>query len=185
MGDRRSRALELIAERPQASLREVARLSGISVGTAHSIRRQFLAAQEETLAVGFMPRQEESGALPHPNDRPLPSKQNGKQRRIVEAIKRDDIENTLSKLARDPALRTDSGRKLLHWLQRHAISQDEWLGYVEALPPHWCWQIAAMAREIAQKWNEFADMIDQRWPVESGLSGEVLPHFFLSRMRGR
>jgi ParB-like chromosome segregation protein Spo0J len=132
-------ASQVIARRPEATVREIAREAGISVGTAHDVRRRILAGEQPLSPTAMSAR---------------PS-----QVRKRESAKRD-LEQILDTLRQDPMLRySDTGRSLLRWLGQHAISIDEWHSTREAVPPHCLERLARFAEECAKRWNAVADEI--------------------------
>lgn len=122
----------VIAERPDATLREIAREAGISLGTARDVRVRMLAGQ------GPMPAgraQPESAAT--------------------------DLDGAMGDLRRDPALRySESGRALLRWLAAHTLTMDQWRDGAGALPPHCAAVVASIARECARTWSTIADELE-------------------------
>ena len=136
----RMAAGQFIARFPGASVREIARAAGISVGTAHDVRRRVLAGEQP----------QPPTALPTAA-RPTATRQRGA------ANAKRDLERILDTLRQDPVLRySESGRVLLHWLGRHAVSIDDWHGARGAVPPHCLEQIALFAEECAKRWSAVA-----------------------------
>lgn len=134
-------ASRIIKERPEASLREIAREAGISVGTARDVRLRLAAGQDP---VPERNRGESAQAARH-----------AAQPRIDPSV---DVEEQLKVLRRDPALRyTDSGRTFLQWLSSHVITVDEWRVAAAVLPTHCGGRIAAIARECSLVWARLAD----------------------------
>ncbi|GIJ44237.1 hypothetical protein Val02_11230 [Virgisporangium aliadipatigenens] len=154
--DGRRLAAALIAERPQASLREIAREVGISPATVRDVRQRV-----------------------DRGDDPLPDKQRGAARpKIVErtarlprpadppAVQRDPAQ-LLQYLRRDPSLRfSEQGRALLMWLTEHAIGIERWPDLLSQVPPHSMYVLAEIARRCAETWNTFANELDLRVNTE-------------------
>jgi hypothetical protein len=131
----------IIEQRPGASLREIAREAGISIGTARDVRLRLAAGEEPVLA-----RRQETARGARPNT-PLPP---------TELVV--DVEEQLKMLRRDPALRyTDTGRSFLHWLGNHVITTDEWRSATSELPTHCGDRVAAIARECSRVWARLAE----------------------------
>lgn len=142
--ERRRRVAELFTAEPAASLRQVAREAQVSVGTAHTVRRRMLAAGELPVALPGRPAVESAPARRSP------------------PADRFDWPALRQQLRADPALRyAESGRRLLQWLDAHAIGPDEWVPVVESVPPHWQAAIVNLAHQFAQEWREFAKQVRQ------------------------
>ncbi|MFB7377490.1 transcriptional regulator [Kitasatospora purpeofusca] len=153
----RRRAAELLVERPEASLREVARLAGISPATVGDVRRR--------LAAGEMPAAEHAGPDRVVGDTVVPSvvtvpsvpRQAARKMRLVEP----DPASVLEKLLRDPSLRhKEEGRHLLRLLRQNAIDTREWSKLAAAVPAHCGDLIVGLARQYADMWTEFAQDLD-------------------------
>lgn len=148
--DGRLRAAEVIAERPEASVREIARLAGIAPATASDVRRRL-----------------EAGNAPVPTRRtPVPSLPG--QGPSVPAVdlpfSPGGVPPTglvLEKLLRDPSLRMkEEGRHLLRLL--HENEAAEWLDLGAAVPPHCVQLVGNLARRYAASWLEFAQQVEDR-----------------------
>lgn len=136
---RRRRAAELIAERPQASLREVAHAAGVSPTTAGDVRRRLERGEE-----------------------PGPAWSGAADRRVV-LVTQLTSALVLEKLLRDPSLRhNEQGRWLLRLLQQNAVEAREWPRAVVAVPSHCAALVAQLARQYAQMWLGFAQKLDER-----------------------
>ncbi|MFI5613926.1 ParB/RepB/Spo0J family partition protein [Amycolatopsis sp. NPDC051903] len=133
---RRGVAEEIMARQPNASLRQVAKAAGISVSTAHDVRKRITAARPE-------------GEQPTPA-RTAPRGSHGNAGAV------------LRKLATDPSLRhTDGGRTLLRLLNSHRLTEDGWRQLAISVPAHWTAAVADLAREHAMTWLDFAAALDQ------------------------
>ncbi|MET8831844.1 ParB N-terminal domain-containing protein [Streptomyces sp. NPDC004610] len=148
----RLRAAQVIAARPQASLREVARLAGISPATASDVKRRLAGGKPP---VGTLPSTE-----PDTHTRPVAAEtiQPRTQRRTVpEPL---DPGHTLEKLTRDPSLRQNQiGRELLRLLHHNAIVMKEWPELVSAVPEHCTRSTADLARQYAESWVRFEERV--------------------------
>ncbi|TDQ00309.1 ParB/RepB/Spo0J family partition protein [Labedaea rhizosphaerae] len=152
----RRRAAEILRERPEASLREIAASAGISVGTAHDVRKRIRNGESPLLT------QQRSG-----NHRPAPrmhSSNNGVERpcqdgkrKARETVPAEQIDlSILHNLTRDPALRhSESGRELLRFLHAYLV-RGGWAEHVRAVPPHCTDSVSKLARQCAQLWLRFA-----------------------------
>ncbi|MCE6995231.1 ParB/RepB/Spo0J family partition protein [Saccharothrix sp. S26] len=153
--DGRLRAGRLIAERPDASLREIARVAGVSVGTAKDVRDRV--------------RRGDSPVLPGHEHRPGPATTPAGPTAtpVGEDAAADgstaDREATLAALRKDPSLRfTDSGRALLRLLVTRSICEEDWADLLDAVPSHTVRMVADVARLHAAGWSRFAEEVERR-----------------------
>lgn len=138
----RRRAAEFITAHPQAPLREIAARTGVSLGTAHDVRKRM-----------------REGGSPMPN--PAPPNRPAADRRasIVEQL---DCGAILQRLLRDPALRYNvRGQDLLRWLRSHAIEAGDVSEMVDAVPDHCRGAVARLAEQSAQAWQGLANELAQ------------------------
>jgi ParB-like chromosome segregation protein Spo0J len=146
----RRRAAALLAERPDASLREVARRAGISPATVQDVRRRLVHGE------GPVPPRRASAragapAEPGRGSRPEPQ-------RAMESAPA-----AVAKLLRDPSLRqNEQGRRLLRVLQVNAVEAREWSGVIAAVPPYCASIVVQVARQYAQMWLGLAQELDER-----------------------
>lgn len=153
----RRRASRALAARPDAPLREVARLAGISVSTAKDVRDRLERGQGPLLPgrrnpAGITPlsgtasaRIRSAAAEPGPGD----------------ALR--DIFVILEKLKRDPSLRfSDSGREFLRLLQLQCTALGKWPQLAEKLPGHCTGAAVQFARRCADEWEAAARGLQQR-----------------------
>ncbi|MCX4852236.1 transcriptional regulator [Streptomyces canus] len=146
----RLRVAELIKDNPEASLRQVARMAGISPATALDVRRRL-----------------ERG------DEPVPCPQTDVG---VEAESRRDhspVQNlseagpqltiTLEKLMRDPSLRqSELGRRLLRMFRENVLGAKDMTDIVASVPSHCIELIIQLSRHNSQIWDEFAQELKRR-----------------------
>ncbi|WP_434446344.1 ParB/RepB/Spo0J family partition protein [Lentzea sp. E54] len=140
---------QLVAERPEASLRDIARLAGVSPGTVRDVRRR--------LSAGLDPVPERIRAAERAAAVP-PAERTGIR----------DPDATLPILRRDPSLRfNEHGRWVLRWLETHAVSSaadsgsGEWGAVVAGVPAHCRELVAEMARGCAEAWAEMAEALER------------------------
>ncbi|MFF1413401.1 transcriptional regulator [Streptomyces sp. NPDC058289] len=163
----RQRAAEILAEHPQASLREVARMAGISPTTVSDVRR-LLEAGRDPGASGGGPRARTEvnscavkGRSSTPITTPIIAVVNPAGRRVEPP--QVDPATVLQKLLRDPALRQrESGRHLLRLLQHNVVDQHMWAELAAAVPAHAGGLVADLARQYAQTWAVFAQELYAR-----------------------
>ncbi|MHC3475035.1 ParB/RepB/Spo0J family partition protein [Streptomyces sp. 7R007] len=149
----RRRAAQLIAERPQASLREVARLAGISPATASDVRKRMSVGEAPVL-------QRPVARDPVPSADTAATQGEWPARRVAPR----DPASVLEKLLRDPALRHQgAGRQLLSLLRQNAvIGTRGWADLIAAVPPHCRTLVVDLARQYAETWQAIARELNER-----------------------
>ncbi|MEU0166679.1 helix-turn-helix domain-containing protein [Streptomyces iakyrus] len=158
----RYRVAELLAERPGASLRELARLACVSPATVSDVRRRLASGEPPAPERSGVRNQADKGpstgrpAAVHPQ--PAGRKPHRRMRLVAQ-----DPGVVLDKLSRDPSLRhREEGRRLLRLLQQHAIATQEWPSLSTSLSGHSRETVASLAREYAKTWLGFAQELDER-----------------------
>lgn len=139
----RLKASAIIKERPEASLREVAREAGVSPSTVRDVRKRI-----------------ERGEDPVPQVRRGRGDGHGANGGSPEGPR---LASMLEGLLTDPSLRfTESGRTLLRWIFSRAIRSDERLDVANKVPPHCTYIVANVARVCADEWLQLANELEQR-----------------------
>ncbi len=152
---RRESAEEIIARNPEASLRQIARSAGISVSTAHAMRRKMALADPKSSEVNMV----EDTAVG------LDRRPTRQEHASSSTLSSGQSIAVLQKLMADPSLRfTDSGRALLRLLGTHILSDDEWCQLGDTVPAHWASGVAGLAREQATMWLRFATQLEGATP---------------------
>ncbi|MFC0436890.1 ParB N-terminal domain-containing protein [Kutzneria buriramensis] len=142
--DGRRRAGTVLAERPDTPLREVARIAGISVGTAKDVRDRVLRGDDP------VPDRFRSAVPAEPRP-PAAGSAEAERARLAEA------------LHTDPTLRfSQAGRLLLRLVSAHALGCAEWEGIVRAAPRHCLPAMARLARGYADTWQQLAAAFERR-----------------------
>nr|WP_268247237.1 ParB/RepB/Spo0J family partition protein [Streptomyces inusitatus] len=158
----RLRAAEIIAARPEASLREIAREAGVSVGTAHDVRARLLRGEEPLPATQLSAGRPGAGKT----GRAAPSAYAQSSPPTVRSRCQDGGEQyaaILRNLTKDPSLRhTESGRELLRWLHAQLVLDDDWRPRVESVPAHCSDAVAELARQCAEAWQQIARQLSDR-----------------------
>jgi ParB-like chromosome segregation protein Spo0J len=137
-GEGRRRVVELLAEYPDASIRQVAREAGVSPATASDVRKRL-----------------ERGDQPAP-ERP---------RKAAAAVRPPATANlaVLQKLLRDPALRhTEIGRSLLGLLRHSGTESLRWADLAAGVPPHCSGLVGQLAQHYAEMWSQFAQKMAEQ-----------------------
>ncbi|MFI5916387.1 transcriptional regulator protein [Dactylosporangium sp. NPDC051541] len=143
----RRRAAEVIRESPDASLREIARRSGVSPTTAQDVRKR-MRRGEDPVPV----RLPVDGAAPGP-----------RKRTARRPAGRPGLEAALQGLQRDPALRfNESGRALVRWLITRAVRYEDWQAMSADIPSHCTYILAEVAGGFADEWRTIADDLHHR-----------------------
>lgn len=157
--DGRLVASRLIAAFPRASLREIARAAGISPATVRDVRARL-----------------QRGDDPVPQRRArsepvIPAARRGDERPArddLERLSMRDRDAVLRSLERDPSLRfAESGNKVLRWLGRRVIAEEEWRDITNAVPPHSAYILARLARRCGNEWLEFANRLEELLAAQS------------------
>jgi ParB-like chromosome segregation protein Spo0J len=151
--DGRRRAGALLESKPEASLREIAKVAGISLGTARDVRDRVRRGDDP------VPIRHQGGRA----DRADRSAGGGQAGGPGRAGSRRDVRSTLDTLRRDPALRfSESGRNLLQWLDRRAVVPGELADIVGLVPAHCSDVVAELARTVALAWQLWAAEIERQ-----------------------
>lgn len=156
----RRRAGEVIAMKPDASLRAIAREAGISVGTARDVRERLRAGRDPVLS----PRTGTTDTREPSVDEAVEPRRH----RMGNTPQRGDWRVVRGSLSSDPAVKyAESGRAFVRWVDGHVVDPVEWGGLVDAVPPHWRCSVAELARSCAEAWLEFAQELEQRARTQS------------------
>jgi len=137
-------AAETIAANPTAPLREVAKIAGVSLGTAHTVRKSLLQGAN-----------------------PIASKARGRDGSIERSSASDgnrvNYQSRLRNLQKDPSLRfSDMGKELLRSLKFQHSVEERLPRVAEAVPPHLIMIISDMALHCAEVWRRFANELRAR-----------------------
>lgn len=147
----RRRAGELLTQHPDASLREVAKQAGVSVGTASDVRARLRRGEAAANA-----KQQASAEW-----RKTP---------VVSPTATSTRHTVLQILRKDPSLRfTEVGRDLLRLLEGCPSGVAQVSKIADGLPAHCRDTVIRLARESAVAWNQLADQVAGR-PVKRSCS---------------
>jgi ParB-like chromosome segregation protein Spo0J len=137
-------AARLFAADPNASVREIAEATGMSVTTAKDVRKRLRHRANTAsgdLEDGDGHKRMRTAA--HPATRPQP-----------------DIAEVLDHMRRDPSLRfTESGRAVLRWLEVPFGGVDL-KTVVDKIPSHCAPGLAEVARQRSRDWEQLAELLD-------------------------
>jgi len=154
-------ATEIMRSRPGASLREVAREAGISVGTAMDVRRK-LAARNGAMSPG------EAGATPPPaapadQSKVTVARPAGGWPPATGPGSELDAGARLERLVHDPSLRyTERGRALLRLASTTLAFITQSDGVAENVPGHCRDSLRAIAEACAGGWQEFGERLTEQ-----------------------
>jgi ParB-like chromosome segregation protein Spo0J len=153
----RRAAQRILAERRDASLREIAEMTGISPNTVRDVRERMRRGED-----------------------PVPSRRHRAGRGGValsaSSVAEGDIDvrEALGNMKRDPSLRfTDAGRRLLRWLDVQAANLEHWQDLVGAVPAYHVSSVASLARRYAQVLEAFAARLDDHGSAEIARSTDT------------
>jgi hypothetical protein len=147
----RRRAAEFLSMNPRASLREVARVAGVSVTTARDVRRRIDKGESPLPGNLADPSNRRSG-------RPGRAGSATPERRVTPAIRGHDL---LQRLRNDPSVRSsERGRTLLRLLSTVVVAISACNEFADGVPNHCSGTIAEIARKNARAWQEIADKFD-------------------------
>ncbi|MGP3632788.1 ParB/RepB/Spo0J family partition protein [Streptomyces sp. 24-1644] len=170
----RLHAAALLTQDPALSLRSVVEQTGLSLGTAHDVRRRLLRGEDPVpqsrqsasamLDAGpAMQKPRAAGAPVAPGirpGRPAPSAVAGKP--PVSPRSRAPME-ALRKLSHDPSLRhSDQGRELMRWLHNRFLVDEAWRRRADAVPAHCVDSMAELAQHCSDAWRRFAEEMVRR-----------------------
>jgi ParB-like chromosome segregation protein Spo0J len=163
-GAGRRRAAELLAQQPDASLRDVARAAGISPATVLDVRKRLTRGEspvpEKPGANGTRKGVSGNGAEAGP-DSDLASTQ--PIRFSSQAGAPPAPAAVVKKLLRDPSLRNNErGKGMLRLLYVNAVGAEQLLDTAAAVPPHCVGVVVQLARQYATMWEDFARELDGR-----------------------
>jgi ParB-like chromosome segregation protein Spo0J len=148
----RRMASDLIAQNPDAPIREIATRAGISPGTARDVRER-LRNGLDPVPLRHRGTSGPQPAIPQPRDGDGRARERSLSARMVPVI--------MESLRNDPSLRyNETGRALLRLLALHAMSPADWEQLIGAVPLHRAQAVAQVARSVAEAWQEFAARLE-------------------------
>lgn len=150
----RLRASRVIAANPGASLREIAEQAGIATATAKDVRDRIRQGQDP------LPSKRQPAKASSAAPRALPRPAGGRTPTRTSAAA---LGLLLPNMSKDPSLRTDAGRMVLHMLSVHSIGDEaKWLRLARNVPGHRADVLAQAARRCADHWLRFANELETR-----------------------
>ncbi len=153
-GQHRRRAAALLLDRPDASLREVARATGLSPTTVRDVRQRIHRGEDPV-----------PGRYRNKGDAERPLAMTNLQRTpdAADIAQGVDRQKLLARLSEDPSLRlNEAGRRVLRWLHHYSVGTDGIETLERGVPCHWAPEVADLARSCAAAWNELAAQLQRR-----------------------
>ncbi len=163
-GEGRRRAAELLAQQPEASLRDVARAVGISPATVLDVRKR-LERGEPPVPGRRQATGKTTNGAGAPSDGRETAAQGAPARFGPAALSTapGDPASMVEKLLRDPSLRgSDRGKRMLLLLQVNAVAVAQVPDIATGVPPHCVSIVVQLARRYALMWQDFASVLDER-----------------------
>ncbi|WP_338930409.1 hypothetical protein WEB32_00330 [Streptomyces netropsis] len=162
----RIRAAQLIKERPESSLRQIAEAAGVAPATVRDVRERLRQGRDPVpdklrnldgvdrrrpAAAAGPTARTPSAAGVRPAAAAEPSGTNTLQ---------DPLSTAMDSLRRDPSLRfSEAGRKLLRLLTANSMPRESWEQLAAAVPAHRRDACASLAREHARRWAAFSALL--------------------------
>ncbi|MEU5896764.1 ParB/RepB/Spo0J family partition protein [Streptomyces venezuelae] len=151
--DRRKKAAELLAAKPEASLREIAREVGMSPETVRDVR----SCMAQACQPSTRRRQTADKAVAA-----APETGQGRGRIAERRTAADDQASAVYALRADPAFRSsERGRSMLRMLAACQVIRRHGNRLIEAVPQHCRPTLARAARFCASVWEEFAIQVER------------------------
>jgi ParB-like chromosome segregation protein Spo0J len=160
----RRRAAELLVQQPDASLRDVARLAGISPATVLDVRKRLERGEspvpEKPAANAARKAASGGGTEPDAEGDGVPT---AALRLSSRTAAPPDPATAVEKLLRDPSLRNNErGKGMLRLLHVNAVGAGQLPDAAATVPPHCVGIVVQLARQYALMWQDFAGELDGR-----------------------
>jgi ParB-like chromosome segregation protein Spo0J len=158
-------AAKLLTDRPGATLREVARASGISAATVLDVRRR-LERGESPVPMKLTPGYSSSGtggSAQTADAQPGYGAVAAPARSASKPSPAQDPTAAVQKLLHDPSLRdNEQGKEMLRLLQINAIGAEQLPAMTGFIPPHCVGTIVQLSRQYARMWQQFSHELNER-----------------------
>jgi ParB-like chromosome segregation protein Spo0J len=160
----RRRAAELLAQQPEASLRDVARAAGISPATVLDVRKRLERGESP---VPDRPAANAARKSANGNGAEADTESDGASAQPIRLGSRaaapPNPAAAVEKLLRDPSLRNNErGKGMLRLLHVNAVGAEQLPDVAATVPPHCVGIVVQLARQYAKMWQEFARELDGR-----------------------
>lgn len=166
---RRRKAAAMLKDSPAAGLREIARLTGLSPATVGDVRRRIERGEDPVPARYSMVKEPSNPSTPSVGVRSRPPRTRAEPALAV------DLAELLGELTRDPSLKfTGTGRRLVCWLRRYAVSAESYRELAESIPDRWALPVARLARGCAAAWVRLAEELEGRRCTTSAMTDRAV-----------
>ncbi|MFF2021581.1 ParB N-terminal domain-containing protein [Streptomyces sp. NPDC058171] len=156
----RTMASQAIMKNPDLSLREIARIAGISVGTARDVRERMRRGEDP------IPSRHRLSAGQR-TERNAPVGDTGGDTG-AHGTPRAERGRFLLSLRTDPSLRfSEIGRALLRLLDANTLDAAQWDRLAAAVPQRWSPVVADLALDCAADWSALACRVRAQVPVSA------------------
>lgn len=156
----RRRASEVITAHPSATLREIAKDAGISLGTARDVRER-MRRGEDPLPARQRAAGPDAGTSTSAGPTAPSRNQNGRRQKSTTGLTEWPL--IQERLSRDPAIKYAlSGRTFLRWMDAHLTGLDEWQKLIECIPVHWSDNVESLAYACSDEWRRLARELEER-----------------------
>ena len=141
----------MIAARPGASLREIAKAAGVSPNTARDVLNRLRSGKDPVPARAQIESNVQVNSL----------ESDGVMSEVSVRRSADRKHSSWEPLSRDPALRsTEAGRFLLRSLSVQTLNAHTWDNVVDAIPKHCTQSVVDVARRCAAMWEALANRLE-------------------------
>jgi hypothetical protein len=148
---------DLITEHPELSLRQVARMAGLSPETVRDVRSRLRRGEDPVPGP-----QDDHGPRDKRRDPAATTEPPDVSARVPAPRPRLDLAEAVGPLRTDPALRFNgSGRALLKILDAHTLINKRFDSVLSEVPPHCRKGVAKAARGCARMWQSLAAHLDE------------------------
>jgi hypothetical protein len=163
-GEGRQRAADLLAQQPEASLRDVARVTGLAPATVLDVRKRLERGEPPVPGKHFANGMPASGSGDNADGDETSSPAVRFDRRSASrSTAAWDPAATVQKLLRDPSLRSsERGKGMLRLLYANAVGAEQLEDLAASVPLHCVAIFVQLAREYAKMWQDFARELDGR-----------------------
>ncbi|EPY92321.1 hypothetical protein K530_53915 [Streptomyces noursei CCRC 11814] len=141
-------------EKPDASLREVAKAAGISTGTVRDVRQRLQRNENP------VPPRQRRAELNAAQEVEIPATMDGGTSTAIGAL---DQKTATQALTRDPQLRmSEEGRLLLRLFATRVVDKQQRQRLIEWIPSRWRRTVTELAYSCSRDWYQFAKQLEVR-----------------------